>query len=127
MKILVVDDNAMNLELTCQLLEDDHDMLTAEDGQAAIAMTQEHLPDLVLMDLSMPVLDGWEATRRLKADPATSHIPVIAVTAHAIAGEIQRALDAGCVAVVTKPIDEDSLFETIVRVTTSSTANGQRG
>jgi two-component system cell cycle response regulator DivK len=112
-KILVVDDNTMNLELTRQLLNDDHEVLTANNGAVAVETASTELPDLVLMDLSMPVMDGWEATRRLRAAAETAHIPVIALTAHAIAGEIEKALEAGCIAVVTKPIDEDELFAAI--------------
>jgi len=91
-------------------------VLTALDGEQAIQMTQQHQPALVLMDMSLPVLDGWEATRRLKADPATKHIPVIALTAHALPAERDRALEAGCAAFETKPIDFPKLLAVMALV-----------
>jgi two-component system cell cycle response regulator DivK len=111
--VLVVEDNLMNLELLVQLLQDDYDVRTARDGQQGLEMAREVLPDLILMDLSLPVLDGWEATRRLKSDDGLKAIPVIALTAHAMPGDSDEALAAGCDAVLTKPIDEDLLYETI--------------
>ena len=112
--VLVVEDNLMNLELLVQLL-DDYDVLTARDGQRGIQMARESRPDLIVMDLSLPVLDGWQATRSLKDDPATAAIPVIALTAHAMPGDAERALESGCDEVLTKPIDEDLLFSTLAR------------
>jgi CheY-like chemotaxis protein len=112
-RILVVDDNALNLELTCQVLEDDYDVLTAENGEEALAEIEKGKPDLVLMDLSMPVLDGWEATRRIRSNADTEKMPVIALSAHAIPAEIDKAMAAGCNAFVTKPVDEDELLEKI--------------
>ena len=92
------------------------EVLTALNGEQAIQMTQQHQPALVLMDMSLPVLDGWEATRRLKADPATKHIPVIALTAHALPAERDRALEAGCAAFETKPIDFPKLLAVMAAV-----------
>jgi len=106
MKVLLVEDNEMNRDMLSRRLErKGHEVLIAVDGQEAIAMTREHRPAVVLMDMSLPVLDGWEATRRLKADESTRGIPVIALTAHALPAERDRALEAGCVAFETKPID----------------------
>lgn len=113
--VLVVEDNLMNLELLVQLLYDDYDILTARDGEEGIDVARTSLPDLILMDLSLPVLDGWHATRTLKGDAATAAIPIIALTAHAMPGDAERAREAGCDDVLTKPIDEDLLFSTLAR------------
>jgi two-component system cell cycle response regulator DivK len=113
--VLVVEDNLMNLELLVQLLDDDYDILTARDGQEGIDLARTSLPDLIVMDLSLPVLDGWHATRILKDDAVTAAIPIIALTAHAMPGDAERAREAGCDDVLTKPIDEDLLFSTLAR------------
>ena len=113
--VLVVEDNLMNLELLVQLLEDRYEVVTARDGQQGLDLAAERSPDLIIMDLSLPVLDGWEATRTLKADPATSAIPVVALTAHAMPGDDERAREAGCDDVLTKPVDEDLLLDTLDR------------
>lgn len=113
--ILVVEDLELNRDLLAQLLGERHHLVFATDGEAALAAAAAHRPDLVLMDLSLPVLDGWEATRRLKADPALARIPVIALTAHAMTGDAQRARDCGCDGFLTKPIDEDALDAAIAR------------
>jgi CheY-like chemotaxis protein len=89
---------------------------SATNGLEAIEMTQRLMPDLVLMDLALPKLDGWEATRRLKSDPATAHIPVIALTGHALAGHAERAREAGCDSFITKPCVPDELVAEISRV-----------
>jgi two-component system, cell cycle response regulator DivK len=115
-KILVVEDNLVNLELVTQLLEDDYAISTATDGNAGVARAQQLRPDLILMDLSLPGLDGWETTRRLRSDPALARTPIVALSAHAARADIERALDAGCDAYVTKPIDEDELKQTITRL-----------
>ena len=109
-KILIVEDTEFNRDLLVQLLEDDYAISTAVDGAAGIAQAEAAHPDLILMDLSLPVMDGWEATRRLKADPALTHIPVIALTAHAMRGDEEKARAAGCDDYLSKPIDEDLLF-----------------
>ena len=111
--ILIVEDVEINRDLLVQLLEDDYALLTAEDGEAGVALAERQRPDLILMDLSLPRIDGWEATRRLKASGTTRAIPVIALTAHAMQGDAERALAAGCDGYLSKPIDEDLLFRTI--------------
>ena len=106
--LLVADDEPANIALIKMVVEDsgvDVRLVTAADGEQAVASARATSPDLILMDLKMRVLDGWEATRRLKADPATSGIPVIAVTAQAMPGDRAQALAAGCDDYVTKPID----------------------
>jgi CheY-like chemotaxis protein len=114
-KILVVEDVEYNRDLLVQLLEDDYEILTAADGAAGIEAAARERPDLILMDLSLPGVDGWEATRRLKARPETAAIPVIALTAHAMQGDEERARACGCDDYLTKPIDEDQLFATLER------------
>ena len=105
-KILLVEDNEMNRDMLSRRLErKGFEMVIAVDGQAGIDMASSSNPDIILMDLSLPVIDGWEATRQVKADPATQSIPVIALTAHAMAGDEQKALEAGCDDYDTKPID----------------------
>ena len=96
-KILLVEDNEMNRDMLSRRLQrKGYEVVLALDGQSGVEMTQTQAPDLVLMDMSLPVLDGWEATRRLKADPATRHIPVIALTAHAMSSDREKAIEAGC-------------------------------
>jgi two-component system cell cycle response regulator DivK len=105
-KILLVEDNEMNRDMLMRRLErKGFEVVIAIDGKAGINMASSSNPDIILMDLSLPVMDGWEATRRIKADPATQSIPVIALTAHAMAGDEQKALQAGCDDYDTKPID----------------------
>ena len=110
-KILIVEDQELNLDLLVQLLEDEYQVVTATDGAAGIDMAEREHPDLILMDLSLPVVDGWEAARRIKADDRLKHIPVIALTAHAMAGDAQRALACGCDDYMAKPLDQDFLLE----------------
>ncbi len=114
-RILVVEDVELNRDLLVQLLEDEYEVLTAADGAAGVELARRERPDLILMDLSLPVVDGWEATRRLKAEEATRAIPVIALTAHAMRGDEERARTCGCDDYLTKPIDEDRLFERLAR------------
>jgi two-component system, cell cycle response regulator DivK len=114
-KILVVEDVEYNRDLLVQLLEDDYEVLTAADGAAGVETAARERPDLILMDLSLPVVDGWEATRRLKAKPETGAIPVIALTAHAMQGDEDKARACGCDDYLTKPIDEDELFAKLER------------
>ena len=105
-KILLVEDNEMNRDMLTRRLErKGFEVVIAIDGQAGVDMASSCSPDIILMDLSLPVIDGWEATRQIKADPATQPIPVIALTAHAMAGDEQKALQAGCNDYDTKPID----------------------
>ena len=103
--VLLVEDSEDNRPIIRELAEwMDFDLLEAGNGEEGLLMALAAPPDLVLMDLSLPVMNGWEATRRLKADPATRHVPVVALTAHAMAGDEAKAREAGCDAFVTKPI-----------------------
>jgi two-component system, cell cycle response regulator DivK len=115
-RILIVEDVEYNRDLLVQLLEDHYEILTAADGAAGIEVAAHHRPDLILMDLSLPGVDGWEATRRLKTSPGTAAIPVVALTAHAMQGDEERARACGCDDYLTKPIDEDQLFATLARL-----------
>jgi two-component system, cell cycle response regulator DivK len=115
-KILIVDDTDWNRDLLVQLLEDDYDIVQAVDGVEAVKQAAAVRPDLILMDLGMPVMDGWEATRRIKADPAVKDIPVIAVTSHAMVGDEIAAREAGCDDYIAKPVDENALMEKIRRL-----------
>jgi len=113
-KILLVEDNEMNRDmLSRRLLKAGFEMVTAVDGEQAIDLASSEAPDLILMDISLPGLDGWEATRRLKAMPETRSIPIIALTAHAMAGDREKSLAAGCNDYDTKPIDFRRLVEKI--------------
>jgi two-component system response regulator len=110
-KILLVEDNEMNRDMLARRLQKrGYELIVAVDGLLAVSMTQQEKPDLVLMDMSLPGLDGWEASRRLKADPATAKIPIIALTAHAMAEDREKALAAGCNEFETKPVDLASLL-----------------
>jgi CheY-like chemotaxis protein len=113
--LLIVEDVELNRDLLVQLLEDDYRLVLAHDGQAALDKARDERPDLILMDLSLPRLDGWEATRRLKSDRALAGIPVIVLSAHAMRGDEERARAAGCDDFLTKPIDETLLFQKIER------------
>jgi two-component system, cell cycle response regulator DivK len=109
-KILIVEDVELNRDLLIQLLEQDYILSIATDGDAGVAKALSESPDAILMDLSLPVVSGWEATRRIKGDPTTGHIPIIALTAHAMSGDEEKARAAGCDDFLTKPIDESLLF-----------------
>ncbi len=119
--ILVVEDNEMNREMLTRRLErKGYAVLIAIDGETSIAVARANAPDLILMDMSLPVVDGWEATRRMKADHALKHIPVIALTAHAMANDRDKALEAGCDDYDTKPIELPRLLgkiENLLHVT----------
>ena len=117
-KVLYVEDNDDNVYMLKMRLEllDDFEVVTAEDGERGCAMALSERPDIILMDLEMPGVDGWEATRRLKADPQTRDIPIIALSAHALAGEREKALAAGCDEFDTKPIEFERLVATLRRV-----------
>ena len=112
-KILVVDDTEWNRDLLVQLLEDEYSVLQAVDGAEGVRKTEEEKPDLILMDLGMPVMDGWEATRQIKANDALKHIPIIAVTSHAMVGDEIDARKAGCDDYLSKPIDDEALLKKI--------------
>ncbi|AIQ87981.1 MAG: response regulator [Cupriavidus sp.] len=109
-RILIVEDVELNRDLLTQLLEDTYELVIAVDGAAGVEMAIAHRPDLILMDLSLPLVDGWEATRRIKANASTAAIPVVAITANAMTGDEDRARAAGCDDFMTKPVDEDLLF-----------------
>lgn len=111
MKLLLVEDNEMNRDmLSRRLLRRGYEVVMAVDGGEGVEMASSAQPDLILMDMSLPVIDGWEATRRIKAAEATRHIPVIGLTAHAMAGDREKALAAGCDDYDTKPIELDRLI-----------------
>jgi len=121
--VLLVEDQAELRRLYAQeLMMSGFDVIEAGNGADAIAWTASHAPDVVLMDLSLPVIDGWEATRRVKSDERTAHIPVVALTAHDGAGELRKATEAGCDWFVPKPCPPDALIVEIRRVLTSSRA-----
>jgi CheY-like chemotaxis protein len=113
-KILLVEDNEMNRDmLSRRLARKGYEVSIAVDGKQGVEMARADVPDLILMDMSLPVLDGWEATRQLKDSDATRSIPVIALTAHAMSGDRERALEAGCDDYDTKPIELTRLLEKI--------------
>lgn len=112
-KILVVDDTDWNRDLLVQLLEDEYTVLQAVDGEQGVKAAEKDRPDLILMDLGMPVMDGWEATKKIKANDDLKHIPIIAVTSHAMVGDEIEARNAGCDDYLPKPIDEDLLLRKI--------------
>ncbi len=113
-KILLIEDNQMNRDmLSRRLTRKGYEVVIAVDGEQGMAMARSEAPDLILMDMSLPVLDGWEATRQLKSVPATQAIPVIALTAHAMAGDREKAVEAGCDDYDIKPIEMPRLLEKI--------------
>lgn len=107
--ILIVEDNELNIDLLIQLLEDDYCLLVARDGAQGVLFAGQNQPDLVLMDISLPVMDGYEATRRIHQ--SFPSLPVIGLSANAMRDDMAKALAAGCADYITKPIDEDLLFE----------------
>jgi CheY-like chemotaxis protein len=116
-RILLVEDNELNRDmLSRRLVRKGYEVLIAEDGAAGVVMASVERPDLVLMDVSLPVMDGWEATRRLKAAPETRSIPIIALTAHAMSTDRLKALEAGCDDYETKPIELDRLLGKMTRL-----------
>ena len=117
-KILYIEDNDDNVYMLKMRLEllDGYEVLAAEDGEKGCEMAASERPDLILMDLEMPVIDGWEATRRLKGNPQTRGIPIIALSAHALAGAREKALAAGCDEFDTKPIEFERLLATVRRL-----------
>jgi CheY-like chemotaxis protein len=122
-RILLVEDNPENRDmLSRRLIRRGFEVEFAEDGAEAVRKAREAAPALILMDLSLPVMDGWEATRRIKADEATRQIPVIALTAHAMASDLQRALQAGCDDFDTKPVELPRLLEKIQALLPAGTA-----
>lgn len=124
-RALLVEDNEENRDmLSRRLARSGWDILTAVDGQSGVERAQAEQPDVVLMDMSLPVLDGWEATRRIKEGFATSHIPVIALTAHAMPTDRERAQEAGCDDFETKPVDFAALLDKMQRLVAREDGNG---
>lgn len=115
-KILVVDDAEFNRDLLIQLLDSEYEVLVAVDGEKGVEKAGQEKPDLILMDLGMPVMDGWEATKRIKANSELNHIPVIAITSHAMVGDEMKAREVGCEDYLPKPIDEDELMKKIKKL-----------
>jgi two-component system, cell cycle response regulator DivK len=128
-RILLVEDNEMNRDMLSRRLQRrGYEVIIAVDGQLGIEMAQSKAPDLILMDMSLPVIDGWEATRTLKAADSTRHIPVIALTAHAMSTDRDKALEAGCDDYDTKPIELPRLLgkmEALMKVRNGSTSVGE--
>ncbi len=113
-KILLVEDNEMNRDMLARrLARRGYEVVSAVDGQEGLAMARSESPDLILMDMDLPVLDGWEATRQIKGAPETRAIPIIALTAHAMVGDREKAIEAGCDDYDAKPIDFQRLLEKI--------------
>jgi CheY-like chemotaxis protein len=110
-KIMIVEENELNLDLLIQLLEDEYELITAFDGAEAVKLAAQEIPDLILMDMAMPVMDGWEATRRIKSQDALREITIIGLSSYAMVGDAERAINAGCDDYITKPLDEDLLFK----------------
>ena len=125
-KVLYVEDNDDNVYMMKMQFEllDGFEFLTAEDGEAGYVKARVELPDLILMDLDLPIVDGWELTRRLKSDSTTRHIPVIALTAHAMPGSREQALAAGCDEFDTKPINFERLMQKVDFLLGSGRAGG---
>ena len=113
-KILIVEDVEMNIDLLTQLLEDDYELVIARDGAQGVALAGQERPDAILMDMSLPVMDGWEATRHIRANKHLKHVPVIGLSAHAMSGDAEKALAAGCTAYLTKPINDELLLAKLV-------------
>jgi two-component system, cell cycle response regulator DivK len=116
-KVLLVEDNEMNRDmLSRRLIRRGFQVVFAMDGQHGIDLAHSERPDIILMDMSLPVIDGWEATRRLKADDATRSVPVIGLTAHVMSGDREKAIEAGCDDYDTKPVELDRLIGKIERL-----------
>ena len=117
MKVLIIEDNEMNRDmLSRRLLRKGYDVVMAVDGEEGVAMAGSEAPDIILMDMDLPKVDGWEATRRIKASDVLKGIPVIALTAHAMTGDLDRAIGAGCDDYDTKPIELPRLLEKIEKL-----------
>jgi CheY-like chemotaxis protein len=116
-KILIVEDVEMNRDLLVQLLEDEYLLVQAVNGREGLESAARENPDLILLDIALPEMDGWEVVDRLRADPALRQIPVIAVTAHAMTGDEEKAYQHGCCDYITKPVDEEELWAKVRRNT----------
>ena len=112
-KILIVEDIEFNVDLLVQILEDDFELVVASNGAQGIELARSQRPDMILMDMSLPLVDGWEATRRIRSDAELTDVPIIALTAHAMQGDEERTRACGCDDYLSKPIDEDLLFAKI--------------
>jgi CheY-like chemotaxis protein len=122
-KILLVEDNEMNRDmLSRRLVKRGHELVIAIDGQQGLDLAAVANPDIILLDMSLPVVDGWEVARRLKGDPKTSSIPIIALTAHAMAGDREKCLEAGCEEYDTKPVNFKRLLGKIASVLEGETS-----
>ena len=115
-KILIVEDVEMNRDLLVQLLEDDYELAEATDGRQGLEMAVEVKPDLILLDMMLPEMDGYEVTRGVRQHEEIKDTPIIAVTAHAMAGDEEKALEAGCNDYISKPIDEDELWAKVAKL-----------
>ena len=109
--ILIVEDTELNIDLLTQLLEDDYNLLIARDGAQGVALAEQNQPDLILMDISLPVMDGYAATRKIRETQPS--VPIIGLSAHAMQGDAERAKEAGCNDYMTKPVDEDLLLKNL--------------
>ena len=128
LKVLLVEDNEMNRDMLSRRLErKGYAVVMALDGESGVAMAHSEAPDLILMDMSLPIVDGWEATRRLKADDSTKGIPVIALTAHAMSSDRDKALEAGCDDYDTKPVELPRLLEKIEALLTATGSAASAG
>jgi len=107
--ILIVEDIELNIDLLTQILEDEYNLLIAKDGAQGVLLVEQNEPDLVLMDMSLPIMDGYEATRNIRK--TCQSLPIIGLSAHAMQGDAQRAMSAGCTDYLTKPVDEDLLLQ----------------
>ncbi len=124
-KILLVEDNEMNRDmLSRRLKRREFDVVLAVDGKQGVDLAATEQPDIILMDMSLPVMDGWEATRQVKANPQTAHIPVMALTAHAMSGDREKAMAAGCDDYDTKPVQLDRLLDKIAVLVKANTHHG---
>ncbi len=107
--ILIVEDTEFNIDLLVQLLEEDYNLLIARDGVQGVTLTEKHRPDLILMDIAMPLMDGYDATRKIRE--SFKELPIIGLSSHAMTGDREKAISAGCTDYITKPIDEDELAQ----------------
>ena len=110
-KILIVEDIELNVDLLTQILEDHYEVVVAHNGAQGVALAVEHRPDAIVMDMSLPIMDGWEATHRIRANEVTKDIPIIGLSAHAMSGDADKAITVGCSAYLTKPIDDTLLLK----------------
>jgi two-component system cell cycle response regulator DivK len=108
--ILIVEDTELNIDLLTQLLEDDYNLIVARDGEQGVEIAIQHRPDLILMDINLPVIDGYEATRRIRANDGLKSTPIIGLSAHAMSAHEEKAREAGCNDYLTKPINDEVLF-----------------